>query len=288
MKFFLDTASIKDIRHWQSLGLVDGITTNPVLLAKTGVDPYIRLKEILAISDFPVSAQLTATDKDGMLHQAERFAELGSNIVLKVPACPMGFHVASELKKNGIKANITLVFHSTQALPFIRLDVDYLSLFVAVAEDAGVQQDDSMTTLRKAIKDMDSQTQVILCSIRGPGHLWRAVKANPDVITVLVAGGNHLRAHHAHVRIEGLDVGVVTIAVEPAEIRCAQRVKSLSRTTAGNLGRDVGVGYLHHFEGVSLSCLFAGVLSQGLKTIITQLFGQIMGNLYLYLLKNCL
>jgi len=184
MKFFLDTASLKDIAYWQTMGLVDGVTTNPVILAKAGVDPYARLKDILSLGDFPVSAQLTATDKDGMLAQATRFASLGQNIVIKVPACPLGFSVASALKSEGVRVSITLVFTPSQALPFLRVHVDYVSLFVAVTEDAGLQQDHSMTTLRTAIDAMGSKTQLICCSIRTPDHLWRAVCANPHVITV--------------------------------------------------------------------------------------------------------
>ncbi len=184
MEFFLDTASIEEIKHYQALGLVDGVTTNPTLLAKEGRDPINQIKEITALVSGPVSAEITYSEPEKMIKQARKLSELAGNIVIKVPASISGIQVARRLKKYGIKMNITLNFHSTQTIPFIKMGIDYVSIFIGRVEDFGLCNKEAIQSIKSAIAQMNSTTKLISASIRNPGYLIEAVTAGSDVVTV--------------------------------------------------------------------------------------------------------
>ena len=118
MKFFLDTANLDDIRRWQELGLVHGVTTNPALLAKEGGNPLLHLATVAELVPGPVSAQVTQREANAMLVQGRALAAVAPNIVVKVPATAEGVRTATALTEEGIQTNITLTFHPTQAVPF--------------------------------------------------------------------------------------------------------------------------------------------------------------------------
>lgn len=188
MQFFLDTASVEEIRHYKELGLVDGVTINPNILARElegkGKDPIDHYKEVASIVSGPVSAEVTYTEPEKMVRQARKLAKLADNIIIKIPASPAGLAAACQLKKDGIKMNITLNFHASQAIPFFQLGVDYLSIFVAHVEDFGLNNKKLVYEARQIITQMKSSTKLIAASMRNPDYLVEAIMAGPDVVTV--------------------------------------------------------------------------------------------------------
>ena len=184
MEFFLDTASIEEIKFYQPLGLVDGVTTNPALLSKEGGDPISQIKKIAEIVKGPLSVEVTYTEPSKMVKHALKLSKLAGNIVVKVPASLAGLVAAQELKKEGIKMNITLVFHPSQAIPFIKLAVDYVSLFVGRVEEFGLSNKEAIWHLKQSIDEMQSPTKLIAASIRNPDYLIEAVKAGSHALTV--------------------------------------------------------------------------------------------------------
>ncbi len=184
MEFFLDTASIAEIKYYKPLGLVDGVTTNPALLSKEGGDPISQIKKIAEIVSGPISVEVTYTEPREMVKHAVKLTRLAPNVVIKVPASIAGLTAAQELKKAGIRMNITLVFHPSQAVPFIQLGVDYVSLFVGRVEEFGLNNSEAIWQLRQSIDEMGSPTKLLSASIRNPNYLLEAVMAGSDVLTV--------------------------------------------------------------------------------------------------------
>jgi len=184
MQFFIDTASLDEIKYYKSLGLADGVTTNPALLSKEGKDPLEQIKSIAAIIPGPISAEVTYTDPDKMVEHAKKLSKIANNIIIKIPASIPGLIAAVQLKKLGIKMNATLIFHPSQAIPFIKLGVDYVSLFVGRTEDFGIDNKESIWQLKESINKMGSATKLIAASIRNPDYLMAAITAGSDVLTV--------------------------------------------------------------------------------------------------------
>ena len=184
MQFFLDTASIPAIETWKAYGLVDGLTTNPALLAKEGGDPLEQLKQVAEIVNGPVSAQVTRTDPAGMIAQGSALAEVAPNIVVKVPSTEAGLEAARELTGRGVDCNITLTFQPAQAIPFARIPVAYVSLIVGRVEDFGLNSLDEIGATRGVLDELESPTKLLVASLRNPTQLAAAVMAGPDVLTV--------------------------------------------------------------------------------------------------------
>jgi transaldolase len=184
MEFFLDTASIEEIKYYKPLGLVDGVTTNPALLSKEGGDPISQIKKIAEIVSGPISVEVTYTEPREMVKHAVKLTRLAPNVVIKVPSSLAGLTAAQELKKAGIRMNVTLVFHPSQAVPFIQLGVDYVSLFIGRVEEFGLNNSEAIWQLRQAIDEMGSPTKMLSASIRNPNYLLEAVMAGSDVVTV--------------------------------------------------------------------------------------------------------
>lgn len=184
MQYFIDTASLGDIKFWKEKGLVEGVTTNPALLAVEGVDPIERIKEITSVVDGPISVEVTCKEPSKIVKHAERLSAIHPNIVIKISASLEGLDAAKVLKKRNIKMNVTLIFHPTQAIPFIRLGVDYVSLFIGRVEDFGLSNYAAIKQIKRIIDVEKSTTKLISASIRNPSYLFAAIDAESDVITV--------------------------------------------------------------------------------------------------------
>ena len=185
MKFFVDTADIAEIRELAAAGVLDGVTTNRSLIAKTGRPIREVIKEICEAIDGPVSAEVTATDFDGMLVEGERLASIAENVAVKVPSTWNGFRACRALSERGLKVNVTLCFSSNQALLAPKAGAAYISPFVGRLDDIGL---DGMEVVReiRAIYNNDTSfiTQILASSIRTPLHVKQAALAGADIATV--------------------------------------------------------------------------------------------------------
>jgi transaldolase len=184
MLFFLDTASIEQIKIWKEKGLVDGITTNPTLLSKEGLEPVDQLKAICKIVKGPVSAQVTETKAEKMIKQASQLKKISKNIIIKLPSTVEGLLAAKVLTKKKIKTNITLGFDPSQIIAFARLNVTYFSLIVGKTEDWGFSNVISVSETKKIINNLNSKTKLLVASIRNTTHLKESVINGADVLTV--------------------------------------------------------------------------------------------------------
>src|SRR3954468_6708060 len=185
MKIFLDTADINEIRQVAKWGVLDGVTTNPTLFAKTSGKSYEEiLQEICTITSGPVSAEVVAEDVDGMLEEGRAFAKLAPNIVVKVPMSEEGLEAMSRFADEGIKTNCTLIFTANQGLLAAKAGASLLSPFVGRLDDIN---QDGMIVIRElaeivAIHELD--TEVLAASIRNPLHVRRAALAGARVVTL--------------------------------------------------------------------------------------------------------
>ena len=184
MKFFLDTASIEQFKKWKKINVVDGVTTNPSLLSKEGLDPINQLKEICKFVKGPVSAQVTETKAERMIKQGNQLKKISNNIIIKLPSTLEGLAAAKVLTKQKIKTNITLGFHPSQIIPFAKMNVTYFSLIVGRTEDWGFSNIVSISETKKIINNLNSKTKLLVASIRNSVHLKEAVINGADVITV--------------------------------------------------------------------------------------------------------
>jgi transaldolase len=184
MQFFIDTASLDAIRHWQTLGLVDGATTNPALLAKEGGDPLEQLRQVCELVGGPVSAQVTHTASAGMIAQGRALSQVAPNVVVKLPATEDGLLAARELTGEGIDCNITLTFQPAQAIPFLRIPVAYVSLIVGRVEDFGLTSLEAIHQTRAMFDEIGSPTKLLVASFRNPTQVAEAVMGSADVLTV--------------------------------------------------------------------------------------------------------
>ena len=184
MQLFLDTASLADIRRFQALGLVDGLTTNPALLAREGGDPLRHLEVLAELVDGPVSAQVTEREPAAMVRQGRALAELAPNVVVKVPATREGLAAAIELNEARVRCNVTLAFHPAQALAFARIPVAYVSLIVGRTEDFGLDTRAEIARARELFDRLGTTTKLLVASLRNPHHLLEALLGGADVLTV--------------------------------------------------------------------------------------------------------
>lgn len=186
MKFFLDTANLKDISWAAQAGLIDGITTNPTLLSKVAadLDPADVLKEICSLVEGPVSAEVVATDTDGMLREAHRLAKIADNIVVKIPMIEAGMVAVRRLAGEGIKTNVTLCFSSPQCLIAAKAGATYVSPFIGRIDDAGQDGMDVIREARVIFDNFQFATQILAASIRHPRHVVEAATIGADVATI--------------------------------------------------------------------------------------------------------
>ena len=186
MKLFLDTASLKDIRWATHAGLIDGVTTNPSLLAEHAgdVDPQDVLKEICSLVDGPVSAEVVATGPEEMAAEGRRIAKIADNIVVKIPMLEGGMIAVRRLTAEGIRTNVTLCFSSVQCLIAAKAGATYVSPFVGRLDDVGQDGMDVVREARTIFDHYDYGTQILAASIRHPRHVAQAAMLGADAATL--------------------------------------------------------------------------------------------------------
>lgn len=184
MKFFIDTANINEIKEAQSFGILDGVTTNPSLVAKEGKDFRSLLNEILSIVDGPVSAEVISTDLNGILKEAREYAAIHKNIVVKVPLIKEGLKAVKLLSSENIKTNVTLCFSPTQALLAAKAGATYISPFVGRLDDISTDGMDLISQIIQIYRNYKFDTQVLVASIRHPLHVVEAALMGADVCTI--------------------------------------------------------------------------------------------------------
>jgi transaldolase len=184
MEFFLDTADMKEIETGLEWGMVDGITTNPSLIAKSGRAYLQTVKEIAQLVPGPVSGEVLATEFDEMMDQGRRLAGLAENVVVKVPLTPAGLRAVRELLKEGTRCNVTLCFSAAQALLAAKAGAAYISPFVGRLDDVG---EDGMLLIDQVVsiyRAYDFDTKVLVASVRHPIHMVQAAQLGADVATL--------------------------------------------------------------------------------------------------------
>jgi transaldolase len=184
MKFFLDTANINEIKEGLALGLVDGVTTNPSLVAKEGVNFHERIKEICAVVNGSVSAEVTALDFDGMMKEGHTLAKLHPNVTVKVPLIPEGIKTCKALSSEGIKVNVTLCFSASQALLAAKAGATFISPFVGRLDDVSTDGIQLIKDIIQIYKNYDFKTQVLAASLRHPMHVVQSALAGAHVGTM--------------------------------------------------------------------------------------------------------
>ena len=184
MKFFLDTGSVDEIRQAAATGVLDGITTNPSLVAKEGKNFKDLLLEICAIVDGPISAEVTATDTEGMIKQAMELREIHKNIVVKLPLLKEGIMALSRIAPLGVKVNVTLCFSPAQALIAAKAGATYISPFIGRLDDISHVGMDLIRQIRMIYDNYDFKTQILTASVRHPVHVVEAALVGSDVATM--------------------------------------------------------------------------------------------------------
>ena len=184
MKFFIDTANIDEIKEAERMGLIDGVTTNPSLIAKEGRPLEEIIKEICEIVDGPISAEVIALDAEGMLKEGRQLATIHENVVIKIPMTTEGLIACQQFSKEGIRTNVTLVFSPLQALLAAKAGASYVSPFVGRLDDIST---DGMTLVEQIdtiFENYDFDTEIIVASIRNPLHILDSALLGADIATI--------------------------------------------------------------------------------------------------------
>lgn len=184
MKIFLDTANIAAIKLYNDMGLVDGITTNPSLLAKEGGDPQKTMEEIVRIVKGDVSLEVVSTETAGMVDEAHRLRKYGNNVVVKCPMTAEGLKACRILTKEGIPVNVTLVFSINQAILAAKAGAKYVSPFIGRLDDNGQDGIHLIKEMREVFKNYGFSTQILVASVRHTMHVVEAAKIGADVVTL--------------------------------------------------------------------------------------------------------
>ncbi len=183
MKFFVDTANIDDIKDLASTGLLDGVTTNPTLIAKSGKDFIPLIKEICNVVSGPVSAEVASTDFDTMLKEGEKLAKIAPNVAVKVPLTPAGLKVCKTLSERNVMVNVTLCFSAGQALLAAKAGATFISPFVGRLDDLAQNGMDLISDIVTIYDNYDFKTQVLVASIRHPMHIIESALMGAHVAT---------------------------------------------------------------------------------------------------------
>ncbi len=184
MKFFIDTANIDEIKKAWELGVIDGVTTNPSLISKEKKEPVALFKEICAIVDGPISAEVIGTRADEMVKEAEELAKIHENIVVKIPMIEEGLKAVKRLTAAGIKTNVTLIFSPSQALLAAKAGATYVSPFVGRLDDISHNGMDIVADIQTIYENYDFDTEIIVASIRNPLHVIEAALIGADIATI--------------------------------------------------------------------------------------------------------
>lgn len=184
MKLFIDTANINEIKEAAALGIVDGVTTNPTLIAKEGRDFIAVVKEICTIVDGPISAEVIGTKAGEMVKEAAQLAKIHKNIVVKIPLTAEGLKAAKTLSAQGVKTNLTLCFSPAQALLAAKVGATYVSPFIGRLDDISQVGMDLIRDIKAIYSNYNFKTQIIVASVRNPLHVLDAAKVGADIATV--------------------------------------------------------------------------------------------------------
>lgn len=184
MKFFIDSADTAEIAKLNEVGLVDGVTTNPSIIAKSGRDFLEVIKEICGIVEGDVSAEVLATDTAGMLEEGRKLAGLAKNVVVKLPLTMDGLAACKKFSDEGIKTNVTLCFSANQALLAAKCGATYISPFIGRLDDIGLCGMDLISDIREIYDNYGFETQILAASIRHPEHVLSAALIGADVATL--------------------------------------------------------------------------------------------------------
>ncbi len=183
MKFFADTAEISEIRELAATGLLDGVTTNPSLIHKSGRNFLDVVNEIAAVVSGPVSAEVVAIDYDSMIREAEILRKIADNITIKVPLTPDGLKACKALTTEGTMVNVTLCFSAAQALLAAKAGATFISPFVGRHDDVGFNGMDLIADIRLIYDNYDFRTEILVASVRHPMHVVEAARIGADVMT---------------------------------------------------------------------------------------------------------
>jgi transaldolase len=183
MKFFADTADISDIRALADSGLLDGVTTNPSLIHKSGRDFVEVVREIAGICPGPISAEVVALDHAEMMREAEVLRKIADNVAIKVPLTPDGLKTCKALSDDGTKVNVTLCFSANQALLAAKAGASFISPFVGRHDDVGYPGMELIADIRLIYDNYDFRTEILVASVRSPIHVHDAAKIGADVMT---------------------------------------------------------------------------------------------------------
>ena len=195
MKFFIDTADLKEVMEAQAFGILDGVTTNPSLVAKTGRDYLSVIRDICEVCRGPVSAEVLSVDYEGMMREAREWVKLASNIVVKIPLTEAGIKAVVTCTAEGIKTNVTLCFSPNQALLVAKAGATYVSPFVGRLDDIGQNGMDVIRDIRQIFSNYNFRTEILVASIRHPIHLFEAAMAGADVSTIPLSVFKQLVKH---------------------------------------------------------------------------------------------
>lgn len=184
MKIFIDTANAKEIKEAVSLGVIDGVTTNPSLISKENREPVDLLKEICSLVSGPVSAEVIALNANDMVKEAREIAKIAENIVIKIPLVKEGLKAVKVLSAEGIKTNVTLCFSPSQALLAAKTGADYISPFIGRLDDIAQVGMDLIRDIKHIFSNYNFKTQIIVASVRNPIHVVDAAKIGADIATI--------------------------------------------------------------------------------------------------------
>lgn len=196
MKLFIDTAAIDEIREANSMGVLDGVTTNPSLVAKTGKNFKTVVKEILKeIPDRPVSLETTSLEAEGMIEEAKTLADFGANVVCKIPSTIEGLKATRACAEMGIKTNLTLCFSPNQAMLVAKAGASYVSPFVGRLDDISQVGMELIHDIAEIYRNYDFPTEIIVASVRNPLHVREAALIGADICTIPFGVIKQLMAH---------------------------------------------------------------------------------------------
>ena len=184
MLIFIDTANTKEIKEAVSLGVIDGVTTNPSLISKENREPVDLLKEICSLVQGPVSAEVIALNAFDMVKEAREISKIAENIVIKIPLIKEGLKAVKVLSAEGIKTNVTLCFSPSQALLAAKTGADYISPFIGRLDDIAQAGMDLIRDIKHIFSNYNFKTQIIVASVRNPIHVVDAAKIGADIATI--------------------------------------------------------------------------------------------------------
>ncbi|WP_297712651.1 fructose-6-phosphate aldolase [Clostridium sp.] len=184
MKIFIDTANVDEIREAATWGVLDGVTTNPSLIAKEGRDLTEVINEICSIVNGPISAEVISLEHEKMVEEALELVKIHENIVIKIPMCIEGLKAVNILSSKGIKTNVTLIFSSQQALMAAKAGATYVSPFVGRLDDVGMDGTELISEIANIFKIQGIKTEIISASIRNPIHASKCAAAQADIATI--------------------------------------------------------------------------------------------------------